>query len=89
MDDLDLAVPHGSVYGFLGPNGSGKTTTIRMLLGLVQPTSGSHQLLGVGMPDGANDVLPRVGVAGRGARLLPVPVRPGQPGPAGRRRPDR
>jgi ABC-2 type transport system ATP-binding protein len=61
VDNLSLAVPHGSVYGFLGPNGSGKTTTIRMLLGLVQPTSGRHQLLDVGMPDGANEVLPRVG----------------------------
>jgi ABC-2 type transport system ATP-binding protein len=61
VDNLSLAVPHGSVYGFLGPNGSGKTTTIRMLLGLVQPTSGRHQLLGVDMPEGANDVLPRVG----------------------------
>src|SRR5690606_40127359 len=40
VDDLDLAVPRGSVFGFLGPNGSGKTTTIRMLLGLVTPTSG-------------------------------------------------
>jgi ABC-2 type transport system ATP-binding protein len=61
VDDLSLTVPHGSVYGFLGPNGSGKTTTIRMLLGLVQPTSGSHQLLGVTMPHGANAVLSRVG----------------------------
>jgi ABC-2 type transport system ATP-binding protein len=61
VDDLSLEVPPGSVYGFLGPNGSGKTTTIRMLLGLVQPTSGSHQLLGVTMPAGANAVLPRVG----------------------------
>jgi ABC-2 type transport system ATP-binding protein len=61
VDDLSLDVPRGSVYGFLGPNGSGKTTTIRMLLGLVQPTSGSHQLLGVTMPAGANAVLPRVG----------------------------
>jgi ABC-2 type transport system ATP-binding protein len=58
---IDLAVPHGSVYGFLGPNGSGKTTTIRMLLGLVQPTSGSHELLGVPMPAGTNSVLTRVG----------------------------
>jgi len=56
-----LAVPRGSVYGFLGPNGSGKTTTIRMLLGLVQPTSGSHQLLGMTMPASQNAVLPRVG----------------------------
>jgi ABC-2 type transport system ATP-binding protein len=49
------------VYGFLGPNGSGKTTTIRMLLGLVYPTRGSHQLLGVPMPAGTVRVLPRVG----------------------------
>jgi ABC-2 type transport system ATP-binding protein len=41
VDSLDLLVPTGSVYGFLGPNGSGKTTTIRMLLGLVRPTAGS------------------------------------------------
>ncbi|HEY2553455.1 MAG TPA: ABC transporter ATP-binding protein [Streptosporangiaceae bacterium] len=61
VDDVDLAVPRGSVYGFLGPNGSGKTTTIRMLLGLVQPTGGSHQLLGVPMPQGIITVLPRVG----------------------------
>jgi ABC-2 type transport system ATP-binding protein len=61
VDDVDLAVPGGSVYGFLGPNGSGKTTTIRMLLGLVQPTGGSHQMLGVSMPEGLNAVLPKVG----------------------------
>ena len=53
VDRIDLAVPLGSVYGFLGPNGSGKTTTIRMLLGLAYPTSGSASLLGVPMPDGA------------------------------------
>ena len=58
---IGLAVPRGSVYGFLGPNGSGKTTTIRMLLGLIQPDGGSHQLLGVAMPAGANTVLSRVG----------------------------
>ena len=56
-----MVVPRGSVYGFLGPNGSGKTTTIRMLLGLVYPTRGSHQLLGVPMPAGTVQVLPRVG----------------------------
>ncbi|MBO0777075.1 MAG: ATP-binding cassette domain-containing protein, partial [Actinobacteria bacterium] len=59
VDGIGLVVPRGSVYGFLGPNGSGKTTTIRMLLGLVQPTSGSHELLGVPMPAGAARVLPR------------------------------
>ena len=61
VDGVGLAVPHGSVYGFLGPNGSGKTTTIRMLLGLIQPTSGRHELLGTAMPAGTNRVLSRVG----------------------------
>ena len=61
VDNLTLQVPRGSIYGFLGPNGSGKTTTIRMLLGLIAPTSGSHQLFGVTMPAGAGTVLPRVG----------------------------
>ncbi len=61
VDGIDLAVPHGAVYGFLGPNGSGKTTTIRMLLGLVHPTSGSHELLGTAMSAGTNTILPRVG----------------------------
>ena len=61
VDDLDLVVPRGSVYGFLGPNGSGKTTTIRMLLGLVRPTAGTSRLLGQPIPQGASAVLPRVG----------------------------
>jgi ABC-2 type transport system ATP-binding protein len=59
--DLALAVPEGSVFGFLGPNGSGKTTTIRMLLGLVNPTAGRAVLLGGEMPTRAAAVLPRVG----------------------------
>ena len=59
--DVDLAVPMGSVFGFLGPNGSGKTTTIRMLLGLVNPTAGRAALLGLPMPDRSAAVLPRVG----------------------------
>ncbi len=68
---IDLAVPRGSVYGFLGPNGSGKTTTIRMLLGLIQPSGGSQRLLGVGMPGGANAVLPRVGSLVEGPAFHP------------------
>jgi ABC-2 type transport system ATP-binding protein len=68
---IDLAVPRGSVYGFLGPNGSGKTTTIRMLLGLIQPSEGSQRLLGVSMPAGAAAVLPRVGSLVEGPAFHP------------------
>jgi ABC-2 type transport system ATP-binding protein len=71
VDHLDLAVPSGSVYGFLGPNGSGKTTTIRMLLGLAFPTDGSAALLGVSMPDGATKVLHRVGSLVEGPAFYP------------------
>jgi ABC-2 type transport system ATP-binding protein len=71
VDRIDLAVPHGSVYGFLGPNGSGKTTTIRMLLGLAFPTSGAAALLGVPMPDGATKVLHRVGSLVEGPAFYP------------------
>jgi len=49
VDTVDLEVPAGAVYGFLGPNGSGKTTTIRMLLGLIRPTGGEVDLLGAPM----------------------------------------
>ena len=68
---IDLHVPHGSVYGFLGPNGSGKTTTIRMLLGLVGPTEGTHTLLGRPMPAAAAEVLPRVGALVEGPAFHP------------------
>ena len=71
VDNVDLEVPRGSVYGFLGPNGSGKTTTIRMLLGLIYPTSGRHELLGTQMPDGAVHVLPRVGSLVEGPAFYP------------------
>ena len=71
VDHVDLAVPRGSVYGFLGPNGSGKTTTIRMLLGLAFPTSGTAALLGVPMPEGATSVLSRVGSLVEGPAFYP------------------
>jgi ABC-2 type transport system ATP-binding protein len=71
VDDLSLEVPYGSVYGFLGPNGSGKTTTIRMLLGLVHPTGGQHELLGEAMPQAAAAVLPRVGALVEGPAFYP------------------
>lgn len=47
LDSLDLEVRPGEIFGFLGPNGSGKTTTIRLLLGLIQPTRGSAAILGI------------------------------------------
>jgi ABC-2 type transport system ATP-binding protein len=71
VDHVDLDVPAGAVYGFLGPNGSGKTTTIRMLLGLIAPSDGSHSLLGVPMPRGAAEVLPQVGALVEGPAFHP------------------
>lgn len=71
VDAIDLAVPAGSVYGFLGPNGSGKTTTIRMVLGLVHPSGGSVSLLGHPMPAAGTRVLPRVGSLVEGPAFHP------------------
>ena len=71
VNSIDLAVPQGSVFGFLGPNGSGKTTSIRMLLGLVQPTSGTVRVLGERMPDRLHTVLPRVGALVEGPAFYP------------------
>jgi ABC-2 type transport system ATP-binding protein len=71
VDSVDLAVPRGSVYGFLGPNGSGKTTTIRMLLALAYPTSGSAQVLGVPVPEHAVLVLSKVGSLVEGPAFYP------------------
>jgi len=71
VDAVDLAVPRGSVYGFLGPNGSGKTTTIRMLLGLVRPTAGVSSVLGQPIPAGVQAVLPRVGSLVEGPAFHP------------------
>ncbi|MEJ7773747.1 MAG: ATP-binding cassette domain-containing protein [Nocardioidaceae bacterium] len=61
VDHLDLDVREGDIYGFLGANGSGKTTTVRMLLGLVLATSGDISVLGQPMPASARAVLPEVG----------------------------
>jgi ABC-2 type transport system ATP-binding protein len=71
VDDLALTVPRGAVYGFLGPNGSGKTTTIRMLLGLIRPTAGEAEVLGRVMPRSLRDVLPRVGTLVEGPAFSP------------------
>ncbi|MGN6326731.1 ATP-binding cassette domain-containing protein [Pseudolysinimonas sp.] len=71
VDGLDLDVPRGAVFGFLGPNGSGKTTTIRMLLGLARPTTGEIQVLGEPMPRALASVLPRVGALVESPAIYP------------------
>ncbi|WP_137813202.1 ABC transporter ATP-binding protein [Gandjariella thermophila] len=71
VDRVDLDVPQGAVLGMLGPNGSGKTTTIRMLLGLVRPTTGTVELLGHPLPDGAARALPQVGALVEGPGFHP------------------
>jgi ABC-2 type transport system ATP-binding protein len=71
VNAIDLAVPRGSIFGFLGPNGSGKTTTIRMLLGLAEPTSGQISLLGHAIPSAAQDALPHVGALVEGPAFYP------------------
>lgn len=61
VDEITFSVDKGEVVGYLGPNGSGKTTTFRMLLGLLRPTSGSAQVLGYDAVQETEQVRPRVG----------------------------
>ena len=55
VDDLSLTVPRGSIYGFIGPNGSGKTTTLRMILHILHPDGGAVEVLGETTSRAAND----------------------------------
>ena len=71
VDGIDLDVREGDIYGFLGANGSGKTTTVRMLLGLVLATSGEAEVFGEAMPRAARSVLPRVGALVEGPGAYP------------------
>ena len=71
VDHLDLVVPAGGVHGFLGPNGSGKTTTIRMLLGLARASRGRMQLFGEPVPRRLPVVMPRVGAVVEQPRFVP------------------
>lgn len=61
VNRLDLDVPRAQIYGFLGPNGSGKSTTIRMLCGLLTPSDGTANVLGIEVPGGANRLKPKIG----------------------------
>ncbi|UHQ25228.1 ABC transporter ATP-binding protein [Lysobacter sp. 5GHs7-4] len=61
VDRVDLTVPRAHVYGFLGPNGSGKSTTIRMLCGLLTPSAGEIEVLGLRIPEQAEELRKRIG----------------------------
>ncbi|MGE8219521.1 MAG: ATP-binding cassette domain-containing protein [Stenotrophomonas acidaminiphila] len=61
VDGIDLDVPRRQVYGFLGPNGSGKSTTIRMLCGLLTPSAGKIEVLGLRVPAQAEALRSRIG----------------------------
>ncbi len=71
VDGIDLDVREGDRYGFLGPNGSGKTTTVRMLLGLVFATSGEIEVLGQAVPRRGKQVLREVGALVEGPAFPP------------------
>jgi len=71
LDAVDLDIPTGSIFGLLGPNGSGKTTVLRVLLGLCPPTSGSVELLGEPIPARSRTVLPHVGAVLDGSGFHP------------------
>ena len=68
---LDLNVPLGGVHGFLGPNGSGKTTTIRMLLGLVHPDGGTMEVLGQPVPAKLPEIIDSVGAIVEAPKFFP------------------
>ena len=72
IDGLDLTVPEGGVFGFLGPNGSGKTTTIRCLLGLVRPTAGRAAMLGAPVPGSLSKTMSRIGAIVETPALFPT-----------------
>jgi ABC-type multidrug transport system ATPase subunit len=71
VDSVDLDVREGDVYGFLGANGSGKTTTVRVLLGLVMANSGEVEIFGEAMPKSSASVLPRIGALVEGPGAYP------------------
>ncbi|MDP9067453.1 MAG: ABC transporter ATP-binding protein [Actinomycetota bacterium] len=71
VDEVSLEVHRGDLFGFLGPNGSGKTTTLRMILGLMFPTGGSIEVLGRPVPRKVREVLPRIGALVEGPGFYP------------------
>src|SRR6195256_1557127 len=70
VDNIDLQVAAGQFFGFLGPNGAGKSTTIKMLTGLLAPTAGSMQLLGLDFAANPVEVKRQIGVVPEGMGLF-------------------
>src|ERR1700757_4915206 len=70
FENVNLTVAPGQFYGFLGPNGAGKSTTIKMLTGLLAPTSGSIQVLGMDFAANAREVKRQIGVVPEGMALF-------------------
>lgn len=72
IDDLSLRVPRGSIYGFLGPNGSGKTTTIRLMTGMIKPDAGTIRVLDGRVPKDLPQILARTGYVPERPHLYPA-----------------
>jgi ABC-2 type transport system ATP-binding protein len=72
LRDLSLRVPTGSIYGFLGPNGSGKTTTIRLFMGMMRPDRGEIRMLGKSVPRELPRILARVGYVPERPHVYPA-----------------
>jgi ABC-2 type transport system ATP-binding protein len=71
LDGFDMVVEPGQIHGFLGPNGSGKTTTLRTLLGLIRPNGGQMRVLGQAVPEALPRVAPRVGAIVESPQFFP------------------
>jgi len=72
VEDVNLKVAPGQFFGFLGPNGAGKSTTIKMLTGLLAPTSGRIQILGLDLVTNMVEVKRQIGSSGRDGAVWPV-----------------
>jgi ABC-2 type transport system ATP-binding protein len=70
VDDVNLRVASGQFFGFLGPNGAGKSTTIKMLTGLLAPSAGRIEILGLGLAENPVDVKRQIGVVPEGMALF-------------------
>ena len=71
VDSIDLDVREGEIYAFLGPNGAGKTTTVKMLTGVLKPTSGKVEILGMDMEEKELEIKRRIGVVPEEPRIYP------------------